>query len=177
MAARVRRAEVARMAANSSLRTKITSFAAQTVRALWETERLIEGRCDDVRTWTRRKPSHQTPDHRRNFTPRKTATKLPRPAATRTTGLGAIPNPTRAGSTAKPTTKPRTTINAGVVAGRAGAPSSSAPESSPAPKLNCAGIELPPFSRTPHPHGCATSSCPAMLNENRRDLTGRPDFP
>src|SRR6266566_4521417 len=29
----------------------------------------------------------------------------------------------------------------------------------------------PPLSRAPHPRGCATSNCPAMLNETSRHLT------
>jgi len=34
----------------------------------------------------------------------------------------------------------------------------------------------PPLSRAPLPLGCATSNCPAMLNENRVDLTTPQEF-
>ncbi len=56
------------MAANSSLRTRITSFAAQTVPAPG-TERSIDGRCGRSRAWTRRESSHEAPDHRRQLHP------------------------------------------------------------------------------------------------------------
>jgi len=84
------------MAANSSLRTRITSFAAQTVPAPG-TERSIDGRCGFSRAWTRRESSHEAPDHRRQLHPTYDRNQAPKTRSEPDDRAGRQPEPDERG--------------------------------------------------------------------------------
>jgi hypothetical protein len=164
------------MAENSSLRTRITSFAAQTVPASG-TERSIDGRCGHSRTWARRESSHQAPDHRRQLPPTYDRSQAPKTRSDLDDRARRHPEPEQNGQHSQAHHQPEHCYRR-EDPGRPGAGGIlSAPKSSPAPKLGSAGIAVPPLSRAAHPRGCATSNWPAMLNENPHDLTSCTEFP
>jgi len=84
------------MAANSRLRTRITSSAAQTVPALG-TERSIDGRCGHSGAWTRRGSSHQAPDHRRQLHPTYDRNQAPKTPSDLDDRAGRQPEPDQNG--------------------------------------------------------------------------------
>ena len=167
-------AEVARMAASSNLRIQLTSFAAQTVPAPGlTTDQSMEA-----------SETHSRGRRTNPAAPRITAAALTPPPNRRqarethasTCGSHPVPgrNATSAGSTApRPTLDSDRGYDLAVSSGRLVDRDVSLADHA---RRKFRRDRSPPLSRAPLPLGCATSNCPAMLNENRLDLTTAHEF-
>jgi len=173
VAARVKRAEHARMAANSNLRIKYHLLSrTDRVGSRWKL-RSIAGSGGEPTAWTRHESSHQTPRHRHQLHPahdrnqgRETYSDLIRHQ----------PEPDQRGQHSQPHGHPQDSDRGCGVPWPSGCDVlhhvSIRVQAEPKLRRN----RSPPLSRAPHARGCATSNCLAMLNEKSIDLTGRSEF-
>ena len=177
MAASVSMAEVARMAANSNLRIDITSFPAQTVRAPLTTARSIDGGCGRPTGRTRLDASRDAPVRRRQLHPTYDRNQAAETCSDLPDGPGSNPNPDQRRQHSQCHGQSQDHDRGGRSTCRSRCDVLSHVSVRARAKTPLRRNRSPPFfSRAPHPRGCATSNCPAMLNEKSIDLTGPGEF-
>jgi hypothetical protein len=173
--ARVKRAEHARMAANSSLRIKYHLLCRTDRAGPVGKLRSIAGGRRDPRAWARRESSCQTPGHRRQLHPTNDRNQAPETYRDLPDRTRRATESNHSGQHSQRHGQAHDQDRGGGLAWPSGCDVlhvSVRGQTEPCLRLN----HSPPLSRAPHPRGCATSNCLAMLNEKRIDLTGVGEF-
>lgn len=162
------------MAASSNLRTQITSFAAQTVPAPFDADQPMEAA--ETRSRGRRTNPAAPRITAAALTPPQIAAKLPRPTGSPIDRAGGNPERDQHRQHSQTHGQPhdsdrgydpawsndRRVVRDVSLADRA--------------TREFRRDRSPPLSRAPLPRGCATSNCPAMLNQIGLDLTPAQEF-